>query len=761
MSEQKDQSIINRLQRYDIQMLDILKPVPMRTDTFSPFIRIHLCLAFVCDDQKLGFSVDNILTQCVKVKDISHKSDSDELSEIQSIFDELDVKKIYNQILKYKVCSFIDEITRLELDFFKDYKKNISQQLYLLEFFTTVPEGRRSDKLSTPGLDQFIDQLVLKNCSEGNILFPYLQSAFLPIKHALLNPMAKVTAYEINCSQYAFAKLLRLFYKIQSLRLINKSWLHSYLGEASELEMFDIIINIAPIGLSVREPVPDPENYPPEFNRSAKTAEVYEQHKMLRHLKKSGDGYLLTGRSFAFSARNVFKFVRNKLLQDQNIQTIFKLPGGLLSSTMIESLLFHLSKTTNSEVQFVDTNECFQKTGRSELGFSHAGSTDIFNLIRSGEPLEHRVKNINTLSLLDEDCDIDPNRFVDNSEAAQTRRRLLANYRDYDEVSLGSQNVSKSIRRYSTVKNFKPDISVILPKIPTKKLKPTSQISDIRPDHYVIELDTTKLLPGYLLHFLKTELGQLTLDLAARSAYIPTLSMKDVMELKIPLPSLETQQNIENAVNKLEAVNSELSNITNDLSSSPANVETLTSKLEDILRALTELTEPEKAFNIILQGEGELVEFKETFSLDVRRFRNDKNYKLIKEEKIEHSSLKTIAAFLNAKGGDLFIGVNDDAVVMGVDEEIGQFHKGSLDKYLLHFNNRIQDRFETPIIHMLSVKPLKYSGKTVINVKVLPSKNDPIFLKPNSDFFVRSTPATEKLTGNGMFTYIKQHFSLD
>lgn len=164
-------------------------------------------------------------------------------------------------------------------------------------------------------------------------------------------------------------------------------------------------------------------------------------------------------------------------------------------------------------------------------------------------------------------------------------------------------------------------------------------------------------------------------------------------------------------------------------------------------------------FKIISAGEGEYVEFKETFSLDVRRFRNDSNYKLKKEEPIEHSSLKTIAAFLNAKGGDLFIGVNDEAVILGVNEEIDRFYKGSIDKYLLHLNNRIQDRYETPIVSMLSVKPLVLSGKIVIKIQVLPS-NNPVFLKPHSDFYVRSTPATEKLTGNNMMSYIKDRFSL-
>ena len=757
MSVHNDQSYNNRLQRYDMQMSDVLKSVPM--DTFLPFIQIHLCLAFVCNDQKLSFSVESIFNHFSQVKIVSPASNFDELSEIRSIFEDLKIREIYSQILQSKACSIIDEITNVEIDFFKDHNSNVDQNLYLLEFFTKPSESRGHLQLSSPGLNQFIDQLVLKKSFEGSVLFPYLQDAFLPMKHALLNPMAQVTAYEINRTKYAFSKLLKIFYKIQSLKIINKSWLHTSLGETRELKAFDIIINIPPIGLRVQEPVPDPENYPPEFKKLAKTFEVYEQHKMLSLLKKDGEGYLLTGRSFAFYTQNIFKFVRKKLLKDQSIQTIFKLPGGLMSSTNIETILFHLSKKTNSEVKFVDAKECFQRSARSELEFSQAGSKDIFKQMRSGEPLEHRIKNIKTLGLLNGDFDIDPNRFVDNSEAAQTRRRLLANYSDYEEVSLGSENVCKSIKRFSSVKDFNPEISIVLPKVPTKKLKSVSQISDIRPDNYVIELNTTKLTPGYLLHFLKSELGQLTLDLAARSAYIPTLSLKDVKELKIPLPRLAVQQSIENAVNKLEAVNSELSNITNDLSSSPTNVETLTSKLDDILCALTELSEPEKAFSIILQGEGELVEFKETFSLDVRRFKNDQGYKLIKEDKIEHSSLKTIAAFMNAKGGNLFIGVNDDAVVLGVNEEIDQFHKGSLDKYLLHLNNRIQDRFETPIISMLSVKPLEISGKIVIKIQASPSKN-PIFLKPNSDFYVRSTPATEKLTGNGMMIYIKDRFSL-
>ena len=753
MLKDNDQSIIKALRIYQNDMLDIMCPT-LPFEKYSLFIRCHLCLFLVCKKNKIKVSVKNILT------DIKNPSFSEIIPDIQSIFYTLDVMKYYDKIIKSDdLCTMIDAKTKNVINLLNGSNKSIETQLDLLDFFTENLDGRRDDVLSSKGLDQFVDQLALNNLSKERILFPYLQNAFLPVKIALQNQKINITAFEINDAKYAYARLLKLFYNLKSLRLINKSWLHHSLLEGGEIELFDIIVNIAPFALYTTPPVHDPENYPKEFNRSSKTNEVYEQHKILRHLNKNGNGYFLTAKSFAFSGKNTLKFVRKKLLKDQNIQTIFKLPGGLLSATMIESFLFHLTKKTNSEVQFVDTNECFEKVARTEIRLSQSGFIDIFDAVSKGYKLEHRVEKINTQSLISKVSDIDPNRFVDNSEAAQSRRRLLANYSDYNEVSLGSESVSNSIKRYSTVDDFKPEISVILPKIPTKKLKPTSEITDVKPDQYVIELDTNKLLPGYLLHFLKSQLGQLSLNLAARSAYIPTLSMKDVMELKIPLPRLEVQKNIVTAVDKLEAVNTELSDITNDLSSSPTNVEILTSKLDDILNALNELTEPEKAFSKILQGEGELIEFKETFSLDVRRFKNDNNYKATKEEKIEHSSLKTIAAFMNAKGGDLFIGVDDNAVVLGIEAELVKFHKNSLDQYLLHLNNRIQDRFETPVMNMLSVKPLKLSGKIVINIQVSPSKNDPIFLKPNSDFYVRSTPSTEKLTGNGMFSYIKERFS--
>ena len=59
----------------------------------------------------------------------------------------------------------------------------------------------------------------------------------------------------------------------------------------------------------------------------------------------------------------------------------------------------------------------------------------------------------------------------------------------------------------------------------------------------------------------------------------------------------------------------------------------------------------------ISKGEGMQVEFKATLRVNLHTNQND--------VKMEHAVLKTLAAFLNSKGGTLFIGVNDSGEVVG------------------------------------------------------------------------------------------------
>ena len=740
--------------KFEFKIADVVKGI-VPFDEVALFVRFHVCLSALYKKSDLS----------LKLNDLSdHHAFGDHANFKQEIKDALQsiaINGFYKRLKNIdKISTQIDELTNELINSLFEDDGSIADKDNFLSFLTQPEPSKRSDVLSTIALDHFITDFFLDNCEEKTILFPYMQSGFLPYSHALKYPRSKVTVFELNETKFCFCVLLKELFGLRNLNLIRGGWLQNSHIINEQPILYDKVINLCPLGMRLNEKIPDSENYPKEFNRSERDSVVYEQYKTLRHLKDDGSAILLTTRSFSFAERNVFKFVRRQLIKNTKINAVFQLPSGLMASTMIETLLFNLEHNQNSNIQFLDVSNCFSKSRNLKLDYSTRSASEILKAFRHKTELVNQSKLVDLNFIPAPNYELDPKKYVDNSELAQKLRRLLSNYESYDALTLDDAKLSKSIIKCSQLEDYDYKTHFILPKIKTKKLKTVWAEDEIKKDYFAIELNTDVISIDYLCHFLKGELGQLTLEMATRAQFIPTLTLKDVCQIKVPVPPLRTQQSIATAFDKLDTVNDEIGIIKDEINSSPNNVEDLIQKLDDILSALTEVSDAEKAFSKILMGEGELIEFKETFSLDVRRSMNDKNYKVVKEDKIEHSCLKTMAAFMNAKGGDLFIGVNDDAVVTGVDEEIDKFYKGSLDKYLLHLNNRIQERFETPVMTMLSIRPLKLNEKTVINVNVSPSNNDPIFLKPNSDFYVRSTPATEKLTGNGMFAYIKERFSL-
>jgi CRP-like cAMP-binding protein len=83
---------------------------------------------------------------------------------------------------------------------------------------------------------------------------------------------------------------------------------------------------------------------------------------------------------------------------------------------------------------------------------------------------------------------------------------------------------------------------------------------------------------------------------------------------------------------------------------------------------------------LIRQGESETVEFKSTLRKNLHTQKND--------SAIELAVLKTIAGFLNAKGGVLFIGVDDAGQIVGMEPD--QF--ANTDKMLLHLGHLVSQK---------------------------------------------------------------------
>jgi len=151
--------------------------------------------------------------------------------------------------------------------------------------------------------------------------------------------------------------------------------------------------------------------------------------------------------------------------------------------------------------------------------------------------------------------------------------------------------------------------------------------------------------------------------------------------------------------------------------------------------------------DILNKGESDTVEFKSTLRINL--------YTKQKDNEIEHSCLKTIAAFLNTDGGKLYIGVKDNRDPLGI--EVDGFENE--DKMSLHLVNLIKRDLEPQNMIYINIKFESYRGKKILVVDCKPAKS-PVYLKKglSEHFYIRTGPSTTELPLSKVQEYIKMRF---
>ena len=153
--------------------------------------------------------------------------------------------------------------------------------------------------------------------------------------------------------------------------------------------------------------------------------------------------------------------------------------------------------------------------------------------------------------------------------------------------------------------------------------------------------------------------------------------------------------------------------------------------------------------DLIMSGESYNLEFKTSLRWDLHQQK--------KNPAIEHSSLKTICAFLNSSGGHLLIGVEDDGRIEGV--EIDKFEND--DKFLLHFWNLVKSSMGQEVTPYIQTRLEKIDGGTVCHVKCLRSPS-PVFLRQKDfpeEFYIRTGPSSASLEIREALKYIGERFA--
>jgi hypothetical protein len=161
----------------------------------------------------------------------------------------------------------------------------------------------------------------------------------------------------------------------------------------------------------------------------------------------------------------------------------------------------------------------------------------------------------------------------------------------------------------------------------------------------------------------------------------------------------------------------------------------------------TEVPTPLSVSELLVAGETPSVEFKSTLRMNLHTGQQD--------DKIQIAALKTIAAFLNAQGGTLLVGIADDASVLGIDAD-GFTNE---DKMSLHLVNLVKDRIGDLFMPYVHPHFDEQAGKRILVVKCEKGPK-PAFVKDASlqRFFVRGGNATTELMGSHITDYVKARF---
>ncbi len=152
--------------------------------------------------------------------------------------------------------------------------------------------------------------------------------------------------------------------------------------------------------------------------------------------------------------------------------------------------------------------------------------------------------------------------------------------------------------------------------------------------------------------------------------------------------------------------------------------------------------------------ESEILEFKSTLKWDIRQEKSN--------PELVMGCVKTIAGFLNNRGGILIVGYDDDNnIIYGLEKDYPfTSKKCNYDGWQQYFINQVNDKLGKTINHYFTIESISYDGKTLakINVKSSP---EPVFTKQDNNegnFYVRIHGQTENLNPQETQKWISSHF---
>lgn len=474
---------------------------------------------------------------------------------------------------------------------------------------------------------------------------------------------------------------------------------------------YDLIFGVFPFGeKSVKSTLVKTKKIPSNWERIFLS---------LNQLTPTGIGFFMVEPSLLYSKIGV-EFLNNIKEEGFDITMAINVPEGIYKPfTAFTPIMVAFSRISNEKLFVAEMSSL----NAAEINYNYRHKSG--NNLNEGLWVErHNFKSFKNFSILNQ------------------IKNLKTHYKEFEEYQLSELVEEVNITRDSFMEI---DNSIYIPKLGESEV--VCQLSDlqIKPQNYFqIVLDKERVYGEYLCLFFKSELGRLILSSMKTGNFISKRNKREVMECYVAVPNPTEQKILVDTSLKLTELKGVIEDLMIELSLNPKNVNVINEKFDSVKGPLYSLSKEDEILNLIRKGEGKTIEFKETFSKNVRTNKKDKE--------IEKSSLKNIVGFLNSSGGTLIIGVSDEGDVKGVSEDFFQ----SKDKYLLHFKNSLNSKIGSEFYPLIDYDLYEVLDKNVLVVECKPSEKACFY--DNHDFYVRTNPATDKLEGPKLLEYIKRRF---
>lgn len=558
---------------------------------------------------------------------------------------------------------------------------------------------------------------------------------------------SKIYGHEANRDVWVLAVINTLFNGITTPEIINNDALRlPFVSPDRRLRQFDRIVCTPPFGLkNWNTHLNDPHNrFKDGLPRTSDLALI--QHAIASIQANGVAGFIVANNVLAGSG--VESNIRKKLLADDLIDAIIRLPHGILPNTKISTNILIVKKDKidkrKGKVIFIDASENFIQT-RELTKLTVESVNQTIETFKSFESKDNFSKVVKIKDIFSGNLDV--KRYIDNSKTANRINEILKNHSTFKSKYL-SEICQISITKKLPSREKSGNCIFISRTPPIKVIAPENLSTNSTKEYFQLFLDEKLTTPAYFKMLMTTELGELILSNIPYGTLIPKITIKNLGEIPVPIPSIDFQNEVVKTYKKLQYANNKINQYSKDLALRPLQHRNVSQKIDNLIYELADSKKLAHVKYLINKGEGKNCELKQQF------FNDPPNHK--KQNGTPQKVAKNIASFLNTNDGTVIIGVADNGVPLGLAEDMSNRGVKSLDQYTREIETYLTNSLGKKCIETLQFEYFMLNEKNILTI-TCPRSDWPVFVD-NENFFIKTATSSRELKGPEMIDFIQQRF---